>query len=108
MDSADSPVGPEAGYLMESLLASLLDDFDHWFHRGQELLERCPDDVLEGEEREALRGRLDQGLKAVAATRALTRAASQPVAVSMEAMTPWHGLVTEVWGLAARLGQRKA
>ena len=62
---------PQAGALMESLLASLLDDFDHWFHRGQELLERCPDDVLECEEREALRGRLDQGLKAVAATRAL-------------------------------------
>ena len=93
---------------MESLLASLLDDFDHWFHRGQELLEHCPDDVLAGEEQQALRGRLDEGLKAVAATRALTRAASQPVAVSMEAMTPWHGLVTEVWGLGARLGRRRA
>ena len=25
------------------------------------------------------------------------------MAVSMGAMSPWHGLVTEVWGLAAKL-----
>ena len=61
MDSADSPAGPEAGALMESLLASLLDDFDHWFHRGQELLERCPDDVLECEERRLCVGALIKG-----------------------------------------------
>ena len=107
MDSAESPARNEAGVLMESLLASLLEDFDHWFHRGRELLERCPDDVLPPEEQAALRVRLEEGLKAVAATRALTRASTQPVAVSLEAMTPWHGLVTEVWGLAARLGRRQ-
>lgn len=92
---------------MESLLASLLEDFDHWFERGQELLEGCPDDVLSPDEQRALRERLEQGMKAVAATRALTRASTQPVAVSLEAMTPWHGLVTEIWGLAARLGRRQ-
>lgn len=92
---------------MESLLASLLEDFDHWFQRGQELLDRCPDDVLSPAEQLALRERLEQGMKAVAATRALTRASTQPVAVSLEAMTPWHGLVTEIWGLAARLGRRQ-
>ena len=92
---------------MESLLASLLEDFDHWFQRGQELLDRCPDDVLSPDEQLALRERLEQGMKAVAATRALTRASTQPVAVSLEAMTPWHGLVPEIWGLAARLGRRQ-
>ena len=108
MDSADSESRNEAGALMESLLASLLEDFDHWFQRGHALLDDCPEDVLNPDEQQALRVRLEEGVKAVAATRALTRAATQPVAVSLEAMTPWHGLVTEVWGLAARLGRRQS
>jgi hypothetical protein len=33
------PADVEAGDLLESLLASLLADFDHWFTRGQALLE---------------------------------------------------------------------
>ena len=104
MDQPDSVSRHEAGALMTSLLTSLLDDFEHWFQRGEELLNRCPNDVLDMAAQEQLRSRLKEGLKAVAATRALTQASSQPVAVSMEAMTPWHGLVTEIWGLAARIG----
>jgi hypothetical protein len=41
--------------------------------------------------------------RSIAATRSLLQASSQPMAVSMAAMNPWHGLVTEVWGLAAKL-----
>ena len=29
----------EAGALLDELLASLLDDFEHWFLRGEELLQ---------------------------------------------------------------------
>ncbi|MDG2328853.1 MAG: DUF2605 family protein, partial [Synechococcus sp. cluster2_bin.44] len=47
--------------------------------------------------------RLMEGQKAIVATRSLVKASSQPMAVSMGAMSPWHGLVTEVWGLAAKL-----
>ena len=106
MDSADSAAKRDAGVLMESLLRSLLDDFDHWFQRGEQLLETCPLSVMGASEQAELRARLQEGRKAVAATRALTAASSQPVAVSMEAMTPWHGLVTEVWGLASKLGRQ--
>ena len=94
----------DAGELMSSLLDSLLDDFDHWFNRGEELLARCPNRVMASEDQQRLAERLLEGRQAIAATRALMSAASQPMAVSMDAMTPWHGLVTEVWGLAARLG----
>ena len=106
MDSADSAAKRDAGALMESLLRSLLDDFDHWFRRGEQLLETCPLSVMGASEQAELRARLQEGRKAVAATRALTSASSQPVAVSMEAMTPWHGLVTEVWGLASKVGRQ--
>ena len=97
----------EAGALLDSLLASLLDDFDHWFQRGEDLLARCPDAVMGLEVRRRFADRLQQGRKAVVATRSLMKASSQPMAVSMEVMNPWHGLVTEVWALAARLGAHR-
>ncbi|MGB1002542.1 MAG: DUF2605 family protein [Prochlorococcaceae cyanobacterium] len=89
---------------MDELLASLLDDFEHWFQRGEELLQACPDAVMPLEGRQQMAIRLQEGKKAIAATRALVAASTQPMAVSMEVMNPWHGLVTEVWALAAKLG----
>jgi len=94
----------EAGALLDELLGSLLDDFEHWFQRGEELLQGCPDAVMSPEERLRMEGRLQDGQKAIAATRTLMAASTQPMAVSMEVMNPWHGLVTEVWALAAKLG----
>ena len=101
--SLNLPADVEAGDLLESLLASLLADFDHWFTRGQALLEQCPDSVLNPEERRELAERLVDGKRSIAATRSLLQASTQPMAVSMGAMSPWHGLVTEVWELAAKL-----
>ena len=97
----------EAGILLDQLLESLLADFDHWFQRGDELLSCCPDDVMEKTERDLLAARLTEGKKAITATRSLIKASSQPMAVSMGAMSPWHGLVTEVWGLAAKLAMNQ-
>ena len=108
MSTDDAPLKHEAGALMESLLTSLLDDFDHWFQQGEQLLDNCPASVVSHDDQLALLDRLREGQRAVAATRALVKASSQSMAVSMEAMTPWHGLVTEVWGLAARIGRARA
>ena len=36
----------EAGALLDELLASLLDDFEHWFQHGEELLQTCPEEVM--------------------------------------------------------------
>lgn len=98
----------DAGALLDELLASLLDDFEHWFRRGEELLKICPDAVMPPEERERMGSRLQDGKKAIAATRALVAASTQPMAVSMEVMNPWHGLVTEVWALAAKVGPSRS
>ena len=51
----------EAGALLDELLASLLDDFEHWFHRGEELLQACPDAVMSVEERQQMEIRLQDG-----------------------------------------------
>ena len=95
----------EGGDLLGSLLASLLADFDHWFSRGQALLEQCPDSVLSPGDRLELAERLDNGKRSIAATRSLLQASSEPVAVSMNAMAPWHQLVMEVWALSARVSR---
>ena len=101
-------INRDAGALLDELLASLLDDFDHWFQRGEELLQACPEEVMPSEERQRMEERLQDGKKAIAATRSLVAASTQPMAVSMEVMNPWHGLVTEVWALAARLGSNRS
>ena len=98
----------EADALLESLLDSLLNDFNHWFKRGQELIEACPDSVMSLDEREAMKVRIDEGLKAIAATRSLVNATPAAMAISMETMTPWHQLVMEVWGLAVRVSEANA
>jgi hypothetical protein len=98
----------DADALLESLLDSLLNDFNHWFKRGQELLASCPDSLMTPDEREAMGVRIDEGLRAITATRALVNATPAAMAISMESMTPWHQLVIEVWGLAARVSEAKA
>ena len=42
---------PERRALLDELLASLLDDFEHWFQRGEELLQACPEEVMPLQER---------------------------------------------------------
>ena len=101
-------INRDAGALLDELLASLLDDFEHWFQRGEELLQACPEEVMPSEERQCMEERLQDGKKAIAATRSLVAASTQPMAVSMEVMNPWHGLVTEVWALAAKLGSTRS
>ncbi|WP_038001927.1 MULTISPECIES: DUF2605 family protein [unclassified Synechococcus] len=96
---------PDADALLEHLLDSLLNDFSHWFQRGEELLAVCPDLVMAPQERAQMADRLAEGRKAIVATRALVEASPQAMAVSMEAMAPWHQLVMEVWALAARISQ---
>ena len=100
-----SAMDPDADALLEHLLDSLLNDFSHWFQRGEELLAVCPDLVMAPQERAQMADRLAEGRKAIAATRALVEASPQAMAVSMEAMAPWHQLVMEVWALAARISQ---
>ena len=98
----------EAGALLDELLAALLDDCEHWVQRGEELLQACPEEVMPLQERRRMQERLQDGKKAIAATRSLVAASPQPMAISMEVMNPWHGLVTEVWALAAKVDSSRS
>lgn len=96
----------DAGELMSRLLGSLLDDFDGWFNRGETLLCDCPDRVMAEPDRLRMAGRLAEARKAICAARSLLTASAQPMAVSMDAMAPWHLLMTEVWDLSARIASQ--
>ena len=109
MDETQFGSGPDsdAGVLMSKLLESLLDDFDGWFNRGETLLCDCPDCVMAQPDRLEMAGRLAEARKAISATRSLLTASERPMAVSMDAMAPWHLLMTEVWSLSARVSSHR-
>lgn len=93
--------GEEA--LLEQLLGPLLEDFAFSFQRGLDLLERCPDTVMERPRRQDFEQRLLQARAELAAARALRAAAPAPMALEMATISPWHALLVEVWSLSAAL-----
>jgi hypothetical protein len=93
----------EAGLLLDQLLESLFADFRFWFERGLVLLDLAPEPLLPAAERQRLRCDLQEGLQALAATKALRAACTAPMAVDLEAMAPWHRLMMRVWTLSSML-----
>ena len=93
----------ESVELLDHLLESLFADFRYWFKRGLVLLDHAPDDLVPAPEQRALRASLEEALQAIAAAQALRAACSTPMAVDMDAMTPWHRLMMRVWSLSAML-----
>jgi hypothetical protein len=92
-----------AGPLLNQVLDSLLDDFQHWFERGLDLVAHCPEAVMPLAEQQRLRDSLTCSLQELRAARALRGAMSEAVALDMQAMAPWHRLVMKVWGLSSAL-----
>jgi hypothetical protein len=95
----------DSGQLLEELLDSLLADFEFWFRRGLQLLERAPDSLVPPSEQRRLGTALTTGLAELAAARALRGASPCPMALDMEAMAPWHKLMLRVWSLSSLLRQ---
>jgi hypothetical protein len=100
-----SSPAPDSGQLLEELLESLLGDFDYWFRRGLELLDLAPDALVPPSEQRRLATALRTALAELAAARALRRASPCPMALDMDAMTPWHRLMLQVWSLSSLLRQ---
>lgn len=98
-----SSAADEPAALLDQLLESLFSDFSFWFQRGLVLLDHTPATLLPAAEQQSLRSALQEGLQALAATRALRAACSAPMAVDLEAMAPWHRLMMRVWNLSAML-----
>ena len=85
-----TPMSDSAGELLDQVLNPLLDDFQQSFERGLDLLDHCPDRVLDHAARDALRQRLLQARAELQAARALRAAAPAPMALDMATISPWH------------------
>jgi len=100
-----SSPAPDSGQLLDELLESLLVDFDYWFRRGLDLLDQAPDALVPPAEQRRLATALKSALAELAAARALRQASPCPMALEMDAMTPWHRLMLQVWSLSSLLRQ---
>jgi len=97
------PESSPAGPLLNQVLNSLLNDFQHWFERGLDLVAHCPVSVMPVAEQHHLHHLLSQALRELAAARALRSAMTETLALDMQAMAPWHRLVMRVWALSAAI-----
>jgi porphobilinogen deaminase len=91
--------------LLNGLLEGLVKDFDHWFGRGLQLLERCPEQAMAVDKQLQLRQDLQEALAQLQVLRSLRGACSDPLGVESAAMGSWHQLVLRVWALAALMGR---
>ncbi len=94
--------------LLKNLLEPLLDDFQYWFGRSRTLLETNEISFLGAEAQADLLARIRSAQQEVSAAQMLFKATSGQVGVDTKVMAPWHRLVHECWGVAAKFRQEQA
>jgi Protein of unknown function (DUF2605) len=92
--------------LLKTVLEPLLDDFQYWFGRSQDLLENERLLFLSQQEQADLLNRVKQAQHKVSTAKMLFEATNGQVGVEMETLLPWHQLVTECWKVAMRFRQK--
>ena len=94
--------------LLETVLCPLLEDFQYWFSRSQELLETENIHFLSPEEQASLLERVRQARQKVAVTEMMFRATGGKVGVAMEVLMPWHRLLVECWQVSMQFRSARA
>ncbi|BAZ04630.1 DUF2605 domain-containing protein [Calothrix sp. NIES-3974] len=88
--------------LLKSVLSPLLEDFQYWFGRSQNLLETERLSFMSDEEQADLLTRVKQAQAEVSTAKMLFAVADGKVGIDLETVMPWHRLVHECWGVAIR------
>jgi hypothetical protein len=97
---------PEAE-LLKAVLQPLLEDFQYWFARAGHMLETEQIGFMTIEGQSDLLSRVKQAQEKVNAAKMMFSATDGQVGIDMEAMMPWHQLVTECWNVAIRFRQER-
>lgn len=97
---------PEAE-LLKAVLQPLLEDFQYWFARAYSLLETERIGFMTIEEQLDLLSRVKTAQEKVNAAKMMFSATDGQVGIDMEALMPWHQLVTECWNVAIRFRQER-
>jgi Protein of unknown function (DUF2605) len=93
--------------LLKAVLQPLLEDFQYWFARSRNLLETERIGFMTTEAQLDLLTRVRQAQEKVNAAKMMFSATDGQVGIDMEAMMPWHQLVTECWNVAIRFRQER-
>lgn len=96
---------PSERELLQNILQPLLVDFDYWFGRSTELLEREPISFLSHRAQESLLARVKQAQQEVNVAKMLFQAVDGQAGIEPSQMVAWHQLVTECWQVSMQLRQ---
>lgn len=91
--------------LLKTVLQPLLEDFQYWFARSRELLEKEQLSFMSHQEQSDLLLRVKLAQDKVNTAKMLFAATDGQVGIEMETLMPWHKLVTECWQVAMRFRQ---
>ncbi|KST62163.1 MULTISPECIES: DUF2605 domain-containing protein [Mastigocoleus] len=94
--------------LLKTVLQPLLEDFQYWFARSREFLEKEKLEFMSGEEQSALLARVKQAQEEVNTAKMLFSATEGQVGIDMDTLIPWHHVVTECWKVAMRFRSQQA
>lgn len=94
--------------LLKAVLQPLLEDFQYWFERSRQLLEREEIPFLSSNEQLDLLNRVKQAQQEVRIAQTLFEATVGQVGVETAVLMPWHQLLTECWQVAIRFRQEQS
>ncbi len=98
---------PSEQELLKTILQPLLVDFDYWFTRSQELLEREQIAFLSHVAQAELLDRVKQAQQEVSVAKLLFDAVDGQAGIEPSQMVAWHKIVTECWHVSMQLRQSK-
>jgi Protein of unknown function (DUF2605) len=91
--------------LLKTVLQPLLEDFQYWFARSRDLLEKEQLSFMSLEAKSELLARVKNAQEEVNTARMMFSATDGQVGIEMETLMPWHQLVTECWKVGMRFRQ---
>jgi hypothetical protein len=98
---------PSEQELLQTILQPLLVDFDYWFSRSKELLERESIEFLSPVAQAELLDRVNHAQQEVSVAKMLFNAVDGQAGIEPSQMVAWHKIVTECWHVSMQLRQSK-
>ena len=96
---------PSEQELLQTILQPLLVDFEYWFSRSKELLEREQIAFLSADAQADLLARVDRAQQEVSVAKMLFQAVGGQAGIEPSQMVGWHQIVTECWHVSMQLRQ---
>jgi hypothetical protein len=96
---------PSEQELLQTILQPLLVDFEYWFSRSKELLERGQIAFLTPIAQSELLERVNRAQQEVSVAKMLFQAVDGQAGIEPSQMVAWHQIVTECWHISMQLRQ---